>query len=206
MDGQPKNPTFNKHPDILNIDMEYVENLKFLLESSPYKEFVRPESVAITNNKKNNHQSDVSFDNFASICSKKNLPIPPSDSNFKEDPLYARLDYDPKAILDRRNSVSFVQDAVRAYHANFFQAKKEDIHNTAGLVLSNPISNPVSQSKSPGKRNLSLRIQSLLENFESVNRQNDTSIGSPADLSWATRKRHSKIGSLDASFSDTKVF
>ncbi|KAM7537783.1 hypothetical protein Aperf_G00000076693 [Anoplocephala perfoliata] len=207
MDGRSKTLPSNKHSDLLNIDAEYAENLKILLESSPYK---GSEVAAVFDNKKNGCQSDGSFDNFASFYSKETLSVPPYGSIPNKNPPYTRHVYAPEAIpeegsiSDLRNSVSPVQDAVRTYHTNFFQAEKEDIYDIPDVLLTRPNSNPVPQSKSLSRRNLSVRIQSLLENFESVNRQNDSFVSFSPDFLGAAGNRQSKISSRFASFSDTR--
>lgn len=205
---------FKENPHLLNIDAEYAVNLKILLESSPVKGYVLSKAALINSGKQFDCSSDIdsSPPSSPNHFANENITILQHDSNSCEkSPPVNDLKAIPEEIsvsdstFDHGNVISFEQDPIRSFHTNVFSTtKKENQPETVITYKTLPTSNPITRSKSLGKRNLSARIQSLLENFES-NGQQSSSISSSPERRRSREKRLAKSGSPDNIFSDPKV-
>lgn len=214
MNGKQLASPFKEHPDLLNIDAEYAVNLKILLESGPFKGFVKSKASVINSGRKIDCSSDIDSISSPSPMnsSKENIPVPHYESILIDKSAPAiDLKAIPKEIsildstFDHHNAISFEQDRARVYHTNFFEVKK-GLHDVVDVSKTLPVSNQVSRSKSLGKRNLSARIQSLLENFESTDHHHyDSSVSTSFESQRSSEKRLNKSGSPDNLFPDPKV-
>ncbi|VUZ51503.1 unnamed protein product [Hymenolepis diminuta] len=206
MNGKQLASPFKEHPDLLNIDAEYAVNLKILLESSPFKGFVKSKASVINSGRRIDCSSDIDSISSPSPTnsSKENIPVPHYESILISKSAPA---IDLKAIpreISIQDSI-FDQDRARVYHTNFFAVKK-DLHDVVDVSKTLPVSNQVSRSKSLGKRNLSARIQSLVENFESNDHHHyDSSVSTSFELERSSEKRLNKSGSPDNLFPDPKA-
>ncbi|VDO06606.1 unnamed protein product [Rodentolepis nana] len=205
---------FKEHPDLLNIDTEYAVNLKILLEGGPFNSFVQSKTLITNNGRRIDCSSDIDSISSSSPTSspKDNISI----SHFECIPVEKAAPVNDLKVIpeeisisdstsDHHSVIAFEQDSVRAYHSNFFPLKK-DLHDTIDVSKTIPASNQVSRSVSLGKRNLSARIQSLLENFESNGQHhNDSSVCTSPESRRSSEKLLNKSGSPDNLFSDPKA-
>ncbi|KAL5109949.1 hypothetical protein TcWFU_002435 [Taenia crassiceps] len=171
----------SSRPDLLNIDREYADNLKILLDNSPSKGLVQLKVASICNNEKNESSSSIN-----------GLTSSPADSLQKSLPPLAveATTSDDMPVSQRNNGLKSISEEIVSSN------REVDVTNVK-------VSTPVARSKSFGRKNMSARIQSLLENFES----SDYNINSSSSLPETPRnieKRPAKQLSSEASMSENK--
>ncbi|VDK35823.1 unnamed protein product [Taenia asiatica] len=205
----------SSRPDLLNIDREFADNLKILLDSSPSKGLVQLGVASVYNNGKNDSSGGINgISSSSTDLLQKSPPLSVVEATTPGDVPVSQSNHGPKSIAegvvssDRKvdiiNGAICGQDSVRTFHTTFFLGNNGKSSNAADLGKAVKASAPVARSKSFGRKNMSARIQSLLENFES----SDCSFDSPSSLPETSRnieKRPAKQFSTEASMSENKV-
>ncbi|EUB64449.1 hypothetical protein EGR_00993 [Echinococcus granulosus] len=204
----------SSHPDLLNIDREYADNLKILLDNSPSKGLEQLKVASICNDEKNDLVSKSNgITPSSTILPKKGPPLLVLETTASEDVTVPERDCGLKSIPeeavssyykdDITNGVSFDQDSVRTFHTTIFLGNNAKPSNSTDLGKAVKVSTPVARSKSFGRKNMSARIQSLLEHFESSDRNFDSSSSLP-EIPRNIEKRPAKQPSPEASMSENK--
>ncbi|KAL5970521.1 LIM domain and actin-binding protein 1 [Taenia solium] len=204
----------SSRPDLLNIDREFADNLKILLDNSPSKGLVRLGVASIYDNGKNDSGGSINgISSSSTDLLQKSLPLSVVEVTTPGDVPVSQSNHGTKSIAERVVSSDrkvdvisgaiYGQDSVRTFHTTFFLGNNGKSSNAADLGKAVKVSAPVARSKSFGRKNMSARIQSLLENFES----SDCSFDSPPSLPETPRnieKRPAKQFSAEASMSENK--
>ncbi|CDS42206.1 flavoprotein oxidoreductase [Echinococcus multilocularis] len=205
----------SSRPDLLNIDREYADNLKILLDNNPSKGLEQLKVASVCNDEKNDLISKRSngITPSSTILSKKGpsllvmetttseeVTVPERDRGLKSIPEEAVSSYYKDNIT---NGVSFDQDSVRTFHTTLFLGNNAKPPNSTDLGKAVKVSTPAARSKSFGRKNMSARIQSLLEHFESSDRNFNYSSSLP-EIPRNIEKRPAKQPSPEASMSENK--
>ena len=146
----------SSRPDLLDIDSEFAVNLKVLLDGSGLK---------------NDRGSDIdSTASSSTASSRENFAIPPLRSIPSDAAAAFRHSHELKSVPEE-NCYSIdtiftnpVNQNRRTFHTTFFQGSNGKAQGSVDLGGPMVVPTP---SKPTVKRNMSARIQSLLENFES---------------------------------------
>lgn len=199
----------SSRPDLLNIDREYADNLKILLDNGPSKGLVQLRLASIYNNGKNDSSGSVNGISFSSVDSLRKSP-----SSSADDVPFSQCNHGLNSIteeivssdckIDVTSSAPYNQDSIRTFHTTLFLGNDSKSSNAADLGKAVKVPTPVARSKSFGRKNMSARIQSLLENFESSTCNSE----SPSPLPETPRnieKRPAKQLSSEAPMSENKV-
>ncbi|VDM34958.1 unnamed protein product [Hydatigera taeniaeformis] len=213
MSKNPETSHLSSRPDLLNIDREYADNLKILLDNSPGKGIVQSRVALISNNDKRDsigERNDIVSPSMDS--SRKGLSLTVFQNTASDGVSVPQRNHGLKSIpeeilspdrkIDASNDAHFGQDSVRTFHTTFFLGTSDKPPNVVDLSKPVKISAPVMRSKSFGRKNMSARIQSLLENFESSECSFDSS-SLPA-TPRSIEKRPAKQFSPEVSMSENK--
>ena len=210
MHGKSTSMYLSSHPDLLDIDSEFVVNLKFLLDGGQSDGLAQQRASIVSGVQKNDRGSDIDSLTSPSVSSIENVPMP-SSTSVPSDVLAPRRGQLLKTVpegdifselpLDTVFNTTTDQSKRRAFHTTIFQGNDGKVSDSVDLGIR--VNLPM-RSKSMGKRNMSARIQSLLENFESPSSKFEPNLSSIPETGRGIDKRPVKF-SPEASVSGNKV-
>uniref|UniRef100_A0A5K3EPX8 LIM zinc-binding domain-containing protein n=1 Tax=Mesocestoides corti TaxID=53468 RepID=A0A5K3EPX8_MESCO len=215
--------TFNlaSRPDLLDINTEYADNLKFLLDQCTECGLLRSKMVPLySTNATDTSKQKANSTTLLTKSGNNELPIPSVGTIPSETPAVIHRNHDLNAIPEEPPSFNVtpdstsnllffsninVKETARFFHTNFFHEDKN--HPPQPVEIKTAYIEPnLKRSKSLSKRSLSARIQSLVDNFESSTDQLHTNSGSssPESSSRNSEKRPTKPSSSEPSILDVK--